>query len=176
MGSMGGGHRLPTAEAVGYVNIAAMRLPPHYTLSRRLSPSNHSHSIVAVNGCHHAAAGEDCLPLFAKHIGGVARSVKGVDTESPTPPSLRDTSPINYAALREQGRTLLCIADHTDAEDITLHPSTLRRTIGCQPPYITPIHKKVAELHSPATPKTIYMKNLDYLTTTLAIVLPTRTT
>ena len=172
MGSMGGGHRLPTAEAVGYVNIAAMRLPPHYTLSRRLSPSNHSHSIVAVNRLpSRCCRGRLSPPVCEAHRG----SGKGVDTVSPTPPSLRDTSPINYAALREQGRILLCIADHTDAEDITLQPSTLRQTIGCQPPYITPIHKKVAELHSPATPKTIYMKNLDYLTTTLAIVLPTRT-
>ena len=134
MGSMGGGHRLPTAEAVGYVNIAAMRLPPHYTLSRRLSPSNHSHSIVTANRLPSRCCRGRLSPLFAKHIGGVARSVKGVDTVSLTPPSLRDTSPINYAALREQGRILLCIADHTDAEDITLQPSTLRQTIGCQPP------------------------------------------
>ena len=42
-------HRPPTASAVGYINTAAMRLPPRYTLSRRLPPSNHSHSIVTVN-------------------------------------------------------------------------------------------------------------------------------
>ena len=45
----------------------------------------------------HTAGWRDCLPLFAEHIGGVAQRDEGVDTVSLTPPSLRDTSPINSA-------------------------------------------------------------------------------
>ena len=48
-------------------------------------------------GYPHTAGWQDCLPLFAEHIGGVAQRDEGVDTVSLTPPSLRDTSPINSA-------------------------------------------------------------------------------
>ena len=65
-----------------------------------------------------------CLRSLAQQIGGVARGAEGVArsllrSEIPslsvihrsavnesTPPSLRDTSPINCAPLREQGRTI----------------------------------------------------------------------
>ena len=46
---------------------------------------------------YHTAGWRDCLPLFAEHIGGVAQRDEGVDTVYLTPPSLRDTSPINSA-------------------------------------------------------------------------------
>ena len=52
------GATIPTAETVGYVNPAPTGLQPRCL--------------------------QDCLPLFAEHIGGVSRSDEGVDTVSPT--------------------------------------------------------------------------------------------
>ena len=46
MGSMGGGHRLPTAEAVGYVSTAAMRLPPAITVTPKTHHRNHKPAAV----------------------------------------------------------------------------------------------------------------------------------
>ena len=51
---------------------------------------------------------QDCLPLFAEHIGGVARSDKGVDTVSPTPCHRQDCLPlfaehIGGVAQRDEG-------------------------------------------------------------------------
>ena len=53
------GATIPTAEAVGYASIAPTGLQQH--------------------------SWQDCLPLFAEHIGGVAQRDEGVDTLSPTP-------------------------------------------------------------------------------------------
>ena len=50
---------IPTAETVGYANPAPTGLQQH--------------------------SWQDCLPLFAEHIGGVAQRDEGVDTVSPTP-------------------------------------------------------------------------------------------
>ena len=52
------GATIPTAEAVGYVNPA---------------PTGYPRCL------------QDCLPLFAEHIGGVAQRDEGVDTVSLTP-------------------------------------------------------------------------------------------
>ena len=50
---------IPTAETVGYANPAPTGLQQH--------------------------SWQDCLPLFAEHIGGVAQRDEGVDTVYLTP-------------------------------------------------------------------------------------------
>ncbi len=62
------GATIPTAEAVGYANPAPTGLQQH--------------------------SWQDCLPLFAKHIGGVAQRDEGVDTLSPTHTVWRDCLPL----------------------------------------------------------------------------------
>ena len=56
----------------------------------------------------HTASWQDCLPLFAEHIGGVARSDEGVDTVSLTHTGWQDCLPlfaehIGGVAQRDEG-------------------------------------------------------------------------